>query len=50
VARSCCFARRTSRVRSRRDVADLPEQIDALLDVSDEVATGELVVVEHGGE
>ena len=32
------------------DVADLAEQVDALLHVADEVAAGHLVVVEHVGE
>ena len=34
----------------RRDVGDLAEQVDALLDVAHEVAAGHLVVVEHVGE
>ena len=33
-----------------RDLPDLAEQVDALLDVPDEVAAGHLVVVEHVGE
>ena len=33
-----------------RDVADLAEQVDALLHVAHEVAAGHLVVVEHVGE
>src|SRR5438067_9578226 len=33
-----------------RDVADLAQQVDALLDVAYEVAAGELVVVQYVGE
>ena len=33
-----------------RDVGDLAQQVDRLLDVADEVAAGHLLVLEHVGE
>ena len=44
------FPRGVARVRIGGDGRDLPQQVDALLHVADEVAAGHLVVVEHVGE